>query len=127
MLRSLLRLFITSIFLSIRTGMWMRRRLMIITFMNRLMKYRLWVYSIKFGFPKRYTLINYNNWFLPNGLNVEIYKADLKYLVNGKVVKAFTDYYPLLGLGVMALDPLYPLLMVAYKHLDIFLTKEHKL
>jgi hypothetical protein len=27
----------------------------------------------------------------------------------------------------MALDPLYPLLMVAYKHLDIFLTKEHKL
>jgi hypothetical protein len=71
-------------------------------------------------------LINYNNWFLPT-VKRRIYKADLKYLVNGKVVKAFTDYYPLLGLGVMALDPLYPLLMVAYKHLDIFLTKEHKL
>lgn len=125
MLRSLLRLFITSIFLSIR-------RHVDVTKIddNHVYEQTYEVLTLGVQYKVRVSetlyLINYNNWFLPT-VKRRIYKADLKYLVNGKVVKAFTDYYPLLGLGVMALDPLYPLLMVAYKHLDIFLTKEHKL
>ena len=125
MLRSLLRLFITSIFLSVRQYVDVVK-----IDDNHVYEQTYEVLTLSAQYKVRVSetlyLINYNNWFLPT-VKRRIYKADLKYLVNGKVVKAFTDYYPLLGLGVMALDPLYPLVMVAYKHLDIFLTKEHKL
>ena len=125
MLRSLLRLFISSIFLSIR------RKVNVDSIVdNHVYEQTYDVIAMgvryKFRISENIYLINYNCWFLPT-LKRKIYKADLKYLVNGKVVNVFTDYYPRLGLRVIALDPLYPLVVVAHKHLDNFLTKEHKL
>lgn len=125
MLRSILRLFITSIFLSIRRHVDATK-----IDDNHVYEQTYEVLTLGVQYKVRVSetlyLINYNNWFMPT-IKRRIYKADLKYLVNGKVVKAFTDYYPLLGLKVIALDPLYPLVVVTHKHLDNFLTKEHKL
>ena len=104
MLRSLLRLFITSVFLSIRRHVDATK-----IDDNHVYEQTYEVLTLSAQYRVRVSetlyLINYNNWFLPT-VKRRIYKADLKYLVNGKVVNVFTDYYPLLGLGVMALDPL---------------------
>ena len=125
MLRSLLRLFITSVFLSIRRHVDATK-----IDDNHVYEQTYEVLTLSAQYRVRVSetlyLINYNNWFLPT-VKRRIYKADLRYLVNGKVVNVFTDYYPRLGLRVIALDPLYPLVVVAHKHLDNFLTKEHKL
>ena len=125
MLRSILRLFITSIFLSFRRHVDATK-----IDDNHVYEQTYEVLTLSAQYRVRVSetlyLINYNNWFLPT-VKRRIYKADLKYLVNGKVVNVFTDYYPRLGLEVIALDPLYPLVVVAHKHLDIFLTKEYKL
>lgn len=124
MLRSLLRLFVSSIFLT-------ARRHVDVTKVddNHVYEQTYEVLTLSAQYIVRVSetiyVINYGNWFLP-AVKRRIYKADLKYLVKGKVVNVYTEHYPRLGLGI-AFDPLYPLVLVAHKHLDNFLMKEYKL
>lgn len=124
MLRSLLRLFISSLFLTIR------RRVDVTKIVdNHVYEQTYDVLTMNAQYKIRISetiyLINYNSWFLPT-LQRRIYKADLNYLVCGEVAKVYVEHYPRLGWG-FALDPLYPLVVVAHKHLDNFLTMEYKL
>ncbi len=124
MLRSLLRLFISSIFLSIR------RKVNVDSIVdNHVYEQTYDVIAMGVRYKVRISeniyLINYNCWFLPT-LKRKIYKADLNYFVNDKLVKVYTEHYPKLTLG-FGFDPLYPLVVVAHKHIDNFLTMEYKL
>lgn len=124
MLRSLMRLFISSIFLSIR------RNVDVTTILdNHVYEQTYDVLTMNAQYKVRISetiyLINYNSWFIPT-IRRRMYKADLNYFVNGKVAKVYTEHYPRLTL-LGGLDPLYPLVVVAHKHIDNFLTLEYKL
>lgn len=124
MLRSLFRLFLSSMYLSFRQNVtvscvednYVYEQTYRVSDINAEYKIRI---------SETLFTVNYNLLILPN-LKRVIYDADLTYIVNGVVSKKFRAQYPRLTLGG-DLDPLYPLAVVASTHLEIFLTTEEKL
>lgn len=70
-------------------------------------------------------VIDYRFWFIPK-IKRYIYRADLKYLIDGVLDKEYIQHYPRLVLG-RVMDPIYPLVVVSSTHMENFLTKEQNL
>lgn len=124
MLRSLFRLFLSSIYLTLRQNVTVSRLPDKYVYEQT---YRVPDINAEYNIRISETLfiINYNFRLFPK-LKRVIYDADLTYIVNGVVSKKFRAQYPRLTMGG-GLDPLYPLAVVASTHLETFLSTEEKL
>lgn len=121
MLRSLFRLFFSSIYLTYRQNVKVYKNEVKHAYQQT---YRVVQHGAEYSIQITETsfTIDYKLFFMPKIKRV-LYTAELKYTVNGEVVDTFTQSYPRLTLGG-GLDPLYPLAVVADTHLDIYLSME---
>lgn len=123
MLRSLLRLLYTTVYLSFRTNA------------TTDIEYGSDVYEqtynvgdddakCKITVSEIVFIINYNLFFMPK-IKRKLYKADLVYSKNGVIERTFTGHYPKLNIG-RGIDPNYSFIIIASLHLDLFFTSELK-
>lgn len=123
MLRSLLRLLYTNLYLSFRSNS-------TTTKCDGPLYYKEDVYD-ELVKGVHYTIlvteviwtVEYNLFFIPN-LKRKQYRAELTYFKQGVVDRTFTETYPTLNRGIGLMGPLYPLMVVAEEHIATFFESE---
>ena len=123
MLRSLLRLLFTSLYLSFRANATIKKcegplyyKVDVYDAMVKGVHYTIRVTEIIW-------IVEYNLFFIPK-LKRKQYRAELTYFKQGVVDRIFTDTYPTLNRGYGLMGPLYPLMVVAEEHIAIFFESE---
>jgi hypothetical protein len=123
MLRSIIAFFYSYLFISLRRHV----------FVSNITNTRVYehVYGvpttdiqIKIKISESLFIVNYGKWAFFR-LKRKLYKAELVELTAGITKNTYTAHYPPLSTGFY-LDPLYPLAIIAYTHLDEYITKELK-
>lgn len=120
MMRSLLRLYVVSIFMSFRRHVKIDRKDSRIYEQTFRVSAEHKEYKIRVS--ETYFIIQYHRW-LPK-IKRRFYKAELFYLINGLVEHNFIEHYPDVTFGPTC-DPLYPLGVIAQVHWDAYLLKEN--
>lgn len=124
MLRSLLRLLYTTLYLSFRknviTSKYSGPRTYERTYSE---EYADILYTVKV--TELTWVVDYRLFYIPK-LKRKQYYAELTYIKHGVVDRVFTDTYPKLNWGI-GLGPRYPLVVVAGVHIDKFFQLELKI
>lgn len=123
MLRSLLRLLYTSLYLSFRANVTTRSFTGPLTWEETYGEVGADIrYIIKV--TERIWVVDYQRFYIPK-LKQKQYRAELTYIKCGVVDRVFADTYPRLNRG-KGLGKLYPLVVIAGEHIDLFFKSELK-